>query len=91
MSAPQPFFVLFDTQGIPLSTIFEVFHAAGILPDWQDFWKQAEASHWNPYTTFGKLKEAVQEVYDDEFAQQWELRMKHCIANRWGTKGAIKA
>lgn len=79
-----PFFHLFDTYGIPLNTIFELFQTGGVLPDWQDFWLQAEVKGWNPYTTYGKLREAVGEVYDDAFLAGWELRMKHCISIRWG-------
>ena len=83
---PMPFFKLFDTDGVPLDTIFELFHTNGILPDWQDFWAHAEKNNWNPYSTLGKLREAVAIVYDDEFLAGWETRMKHCIANRWGKK-----
>ncbi len=81
-----PFFELFDTWGIPLDTIFEVFHSNGVLPDWKDFWVKAESKNWNPYSTLGKLKEAVVQVYDDDFAKNWETRMKHCISTKWGYK-----
>ena len=79
----RPFFDLFDTHGIPLDTVFELFQVNGVLPDWQDFWQRAEEKGWNPFSTLGKLREAVAIVYDDAFFVAWETRMKHCIARRW--------
>lgn len=86
MPAVRAFFELYDSHGLPLDAIFEEFHLNGALPDWKDFWTRAMGAGWNPYTTLGKLREAVALVYDDAFLCGWEVRMRHCISIGWGLR-----
>lgn len=74
------FFELYNTYGIPLDVILEEFVIAGFVPNWLDFWEKACMANWNPYTTLGKLKEAVAQVYEDDFYEQWLLRMRYFIS-----------
>jgi hypothetical protein len=76
-------FPLFSSlTGLPLDIILEVLKKNNMIVDWLNFFDQSIKEGWKPQRTINKIREAVSEVYGQEFSKEIEKRLNITLSNR---------
>lgn len=67
-------FKLYDTEGLPFHIIFQLCEDRNYMPNWINLYEDAMKQGWKPKTFFSKIKEAIVDVYGEEFYQEVQDR-----------------
>jgi len=69
-------FRFIDERGVPIEVLISIINDRGGVVDWLDFWSSAMKQGWKPDRTFIKLRRAVTDIYGEEWAEEWERRLR---------------
>ena len=60
-------FLLFDTYGLPLVTIFDFCKENDFVISWLDFYNEAKLAGWEHKTIISRLSDSICDVWGDEY------------------------
>jgi hypothetical protein len=58
-----------ESRGVPLDLMIEKFDEAGYTIDWIGFYEDAKKTGWNDKTILNRIKYALIDVYDKDYAE----------------------
>jgi alanyl-tRNA synthetase len=72
----------YETHGLPLDVIFNIFLDKGYLPDWIDFYKSALSAGMQHTRIISKLEEAICDSFGNEFSDVVIFRLDNLFKNK---------